>query len=127
MSSHGQTNLGTAEIKAFVPAKDLARSLEFYEALGFTRDFANDELASLRVGAAAFLLQAFFVKEHAENFMMSLLVENLAAWHERATQVAKQFEVHIGQPEDRPWGLRDFTLVDPTGVLWRIAQAPSSR
>jgi uncharacterized glyoxalase superfamily protein PhnB len=25
-------------------------------------------------------------------------------------------------PEDRPWGMRDFVLVDPTGVLWRIAQ-----
>jgi uncharacterized glyoxalase superfamily protein PhnB len=22
--------------------------------------------------------------------------------------------------EDRSWGLRDFILVDPTGVLWRI-------
>jgi uncharacterized glyoxalase superfamily protein PhnB len=25
-------------------------------------------------------------------------------------------------PADRPWGLRDFIIVDPTGVLWRIGQ-----
>jgi uncharacterized glyoxalase superfamily protein PhnB len=25
-------------------------------------------------------------------------------------------------PADRPWGMRDFVIVDPTGVLWRIAQ-----
>jgi uncharacterized glyoxalase superfamily protein PhnB len=21
-----------------------------------------------------------------------------------------------------PWGMRDFTLFDPSGVLWRVAQ-----
>jgi uncharacterized glyoxalase superfamily protein PhnB len=25
-------------------------------------------------------------------------------------------------PEDRPWGLRDFVLTDPTSVLWRIGR-----
>ena len=25
-------------------------------------------------------------------------------------------------PDERPWGMRDFTIADPTGVLWRIAQ-----
>jgi uncharacterized glyoxalase superfamily protein PhnB len=24
--------------------------------------------------------------------------------------------------DDHPWGMRDFTIADPTGVLWRIAQ-----
>jgi hypothetical protein len=23
---------------------------------------------------------------------------------------------------DRPWGMRDFTITEPTGVLWRMAQ-----
>ena len=25
-------------------------------------------------------------------------------------------------PEDRPWRIRDFVLVDPSGVLWRVGQ-----
>ena len=25
-------------------------------------------------------------------------------------------------PEDRPWQMRDFVLIDPSGVLWPIAQ-----
>jgi hypothetical protein len=25
-------------------------------------------------------------------------------------------------PEDRPWKMRDLVLVDPSDVLWRIAQ-----
>ena len=34
----------------------------------------------------------------------------------------KFFGVEVGKPQDRPWGMRDFTLFDPSGVLWRIAQ-----
>ena len=32
--------------------------------------------------------------------------------------------LHYGAepPEDRPWNMRDLVLVDPSGVLWRIAQ-----
>ncbi len=30
-------NLSTVEVKAFVPALDFALSMQFYEALGFTR------------------------------------------------------------------------------------------
>jgi uncharacterized glyoxalase superfamily protein PhnB len=29
-------------------------------------------------------------------------------------------------PADRPWGMRDFVIVDPTGVLWRIGQNTSA-
>jgi uncharacterized glyoxalase superfamily protein PhnB len=28
----------------------------------------------------------------------------------------------VPRPEDRPWGIRDFVVVDPTGVPWRIGQ-----
>jgi uncharacterized glyoxalase superfamily protein PhnB len=36
--------------------------------------------------------------------------------------VAAKYGVKVGPPEDRPWGIRDFVVVDPTGVLWRIGQ-----
>jgi hypothetical protein len=33
-----------------------------------------------------------------------------------------KYGVQIEPPEQRPRGMRDFILVGPTGVLWRIAQ-----
>jgi uncharacterized glyoxalase superfamily protein PhnB len=39
-----------------------------------------------------------------------------------ATGVVERFGAKLGQPEDRPWAMRDFTLIDPSGVLWRIGQ-----
>ncbi|MBC8056903.1 MAG: VOC family protein [Rhizobiales bacterium] len=118
-------NLAVVEIKAFVPAKDFALSMAFYEALGFTRASVFDDIAYFHCGESSFLLQDFFVETHAANCQMHLLVENVEAWHEKAKAVAERFDVRVGEPEDRPWAMRDFTLFDPCGVLWRIAQNTS--
>jgi len=53
---------------------------------------------------------------------MHLLVENIDDLHSKAPDLAGRFGVEFGEPEDRPWAMRDFTLSDPSGVLWRIAQ-----
>ena len=117
-------NLVTVEIKAFVPARDFELSKEFYRAVGFTLAWSSEELAYFHCGQASFLLQNFFVQEHAQNFQMHWLVESVDHWHARITalDVANRFGVDVGIPEDRPWAMRDFVLFDPTGVLWRIAQ-----
>ena len=115
-------NLAVVEIKAFIPAKNFALSMEFYEALGFTRASVFEDIAYFHSGESSFLLQDFFVQEHAANYQMHLLVENVDAWHEKANAVAERFNVKVGEPENQPWAMRDFTLFDPSGVLWRIAQ-----
>lgn len=115
-------NLSVVEVKAFVPARDFERSMAFYQALGFTRASVDGGIAYFHHGHSSFLLQDFYVPEHAENFLMHLLVEDVEAWHAMAKAVAQQFEVRIGEPEDQPWAMRDFVLFDPSGVLWRIGQ-----
>ena len=86
--------------------------------------WASEGLAFVRHGSTSFLLQHFFVPEHAGNFRMHLLVENVDDWHKhvRASGVVERFGARVGSPENRPWGLRYFTLIDPAGVLWRIGQ-----
>ena len=116
-------NLAAVEIKAFVPARNFELSKEFYVALGFTLASSEDGIVYFHCGNSSFLLQDFFVREHAENFQMHLLVESVDDWHEhiKAKGIAERFDVALGEPEDRPWAMRDFTLIDPCGVLWRIA------
>jgi catechol 2,3-dioxygenase-like lactoylglutathione lyase family enzyme len=117
-------NLGAVEIKAFVPARDFALSTRFYQALGFTLASSGGGVAYFHHGDCSFLLQDFFVAELASNFVMHLLVENVDDWHAhvRSQRIAEQFGVVLGEPQDQPWAMRDFTLADPSGVLWRIAQ-----
>ena len=118
------SELETVEIKAFVPARDFALSKQFYQDLGFELAWSSENMAYLHHGNCSFLLQDFYVREHADNFMMHLLVTDVDAWwrHVEAKGIASKYNVKAEAPEDRPWGLRDFILVDPTGVLWRIGQ-----
>jgi uncharacterized glyoxalase superfamily protein PhnB len=117
-------NMTTIEVKAFVPAKDFDLSKRFYRDLGFDLSWSDANLAYFRHGSSSFLLQNFYNAVHAGNFMMHLLVEDVDAWwrHVEAQGISVKYGVKADPPEDRPWGLRDFVLVDPTGVLWRIGQ-----
>ncbi|MDQ8021473.1 MAG: VOC family protein [Moraxellaceae bacterium] len=117
-------NLSVIEMKAYVPARDFEVSKAFYTAIGFQIGWSSEDMAYLHHGSASFLLQNFYVAEHADNFMMHLLVENVDDWHARivASGVAEKYGVRLDPPEDRPWGMRDFPFCDPTGVLWRIGQ-----
>lgn len=117
-------NLRPVEIKAFVPARDFALSKRFYQDLGFEIPWSDDDLAYVRLGECSFLLQNFHVPEHTANFQMHLLVESVDDWYAAlmARDIAGRYGVALGTPQDQPWAMRDFTLFDPSGVLWRIAQ-----
>jgi hypothetical protein len=117
-------NLTTLELKAFVPSKDFEVSKRFYQDLGFTVEWSNDGLAYIRHGQSKFLLQKYYVKEFAENLMMHLLVEDVDAWWQQVNEqdIASKYGVKASPPQQQPWGIRDFVLFDPTGILWRIGQ-----
>ena len=74
--------------------------------------------------ARRFCCSASYQKEHASNFMMHLLVQDVDAWwrHVQTSGMVAKYGVHAEPPSDKPWGMRDFVIVDPTGVLWRIAE-----
>lgn len=114
------------QIKALVPARDFELSLRFYASLGFVVGYKDGDVALLRRGSMAFLLQNFYVPNHADNFVMHLAVDDLARWVDLGARLATEYAAHgvrASGAELRPWGLRDMTLTDPSGVLWRIAES----
>lgn len=119
------TELQAVEAKAFVPARDFELSLRFYTSLGFTTAWSERDLAELRHGNASFLLQRFFVEEHAHNFQMHLLVTCADDWHARfeAQGIETEFGIKPGEVADQPWGVRDFVFLDPSAVMWRVGQS----
>ncbi len=117
-------NMTIVELKPYVPAKDFALSKRFYQDLGFELAWSFDDLAYLRHGDSSFLLQRSYKKEPADNFMMHLLVEDVEAWwsHVQEQGLVAKYGARVEPPSDRSWGIRDFVIIDPTGVLWRIGQ-----
>ena len=112
------------EARPFLPAKDFEKSRAFYEALGFEK-LLDGDVAIFRAGKSSFILQRFYEKEHAGNFMMQLMVDDLDAWwaHVQALDLPGNFGVGSPRaPAMQPWGLRVAYVVDPSGVLWHIAQ-----
>lgn len=124
MSHESLENLKTTEIKAFVPAKNFAKSKQFYSDLGFTQASDVGGIAYFHYGNCSFLLQDFYEPVHSENFMMHLLVEDAAAWHRQvsASGITEKYAVEVSELAEQPWGMLDFVVTDPSGVLWRIGQ-----
>ncbi len=115
----------TTEIaRPFLPAKDFELSKRFYEALGFTK-VMDGEVAIFRIGPSSFILQNYFQKEWAENFMMQLMVDDLDAWwaHITSLDLPEKFGVQMPRaPALQPWGMSVAYVFDPSGILWHVAQ-----
>ena len=113
------------DLKAFVPAKDYALAKQFYLDLGFTLNWGNNEIAEFQIGSFKFLLQPFYVKQHSENYMMSLTVEDADKWWNHIQRIGlkeKYPGIMAEPPALQAWGLRVLYLSDPTGVLWHITE-----
>ena len=117
-------NLNSVEIKAFVPAKDFALSKQLYQDVGFVMASDGGGVAYFHHGQCSFLLQDYCPPTLADNLMLHWLVEDVAAWHQALTRkaVAATYQVKMTDIVEQPWGMREFFLYDPSGVLWRIAQ-----
>ncbi|MEO7157100.1 MAG: glyoxalase [Vicinamibacterales bacterium] len=123
-SSTGSVPAGTETARPFLPAKDFDVSKRFYEALGFTK-VLDGAVAIFRIGAGSFVLQKYFQKEWAENFMMQLMVDDLDSWWAHVTSLDLPTKFGVPSPKPpavQPWGLRVAYVIDPAGVFWHVAQ-----
>ena len=77
-------------------------------------------------GTDSFILQNFYVKELADNFVLQLAVPDVNAWwseHDPA-RIAEQFGAKSPTPPSRqPWGMVVGFVHDLCGVLWHIMEA----
>ena len=118
--------MNALDFKIFVPAKDFALSLTFYQALGAKLDWRHgDGLAQLTLGGQSFLLQNFYAKDWAENFMIYLVVDDAERWYAHVLALIASGDypgVRAKAPEDKAWGERVGYIWDPCGVLIHVAQ-----
>lgn len=113
-----------ARVVPFVPSQDLGTSIAFYEALGFAKQHADHTIAIMDYQGATILIQPYWVKDWAHNWMAQLRVDDLDAWWARAeAAVGERFKPGVIKPPAmQDWGLRVAFLSDPAGVLWHVAE-----
>jgi len=114
----------SSELKTFVPSRDFEQSKQFYLDLGFEMDWEGEKTVQFSVGDDKFLLQDYYVKEFAENFMMFLFVDDVDEWWDyiQKTGIKEKYQILLKPPHNYPWGMREIHLVDPTGVFWHFGK-----
>ncbi len=119
-------DLRATDIRAFIPARDFARSKRFYASLGWDTRDVGPGLALVRLDDRQnFYLQDYYLKEVAENTMLHVTVENANDWHAHVAAVlqAGDFEgARVQAPARQPYGATVVFVHDPTGVLLHLCQ-----
>ena len=125
-TAEGDDRFAVHDVRTFVPAADFARSVAFYEALGWTTAWTTGGgLALMELGGYRFMLQDLFVKDWAENFMLTIVVSDARAWYERAVDVLARGDfgnARVAEPKAEPWGATVTYVWDPCGVLLHFTQ-----
>ena len=110
----------TEQLVVEVYARDLARSLEFYRALGFEiQSIANDFVV------LAWENHQFFLEPRPDlpapidqpQANVRIMVPDVDTYWAIAQQIGARV---IKSIEDRYYGLRDFTIADPDGLGLRF-------
>jgi hypothetical protein len=81
MSLEAASSSGTVKaMRPVVPAKDFEISKRFYIELGFEPHPLTDRLIEMQLGAFSFILQDYYVRDWADNFVVHLAVSDVNLW-----------------------------------------------
>lgn len=111
-------------IEAFVPSgSDFQKSKELFLELGFSVNWEIGDMVGFESNGCKFILQKIDNKDFAENFMLSVKVENLDEfWQEiNEKNLTEKFGVKLQEPKNFPWG-REVNMIDIAGVCWHFVE-----
>ncbi len=103
--------------KIIFPVVDMDEAIGFYRTLGFEVEAYDGGYAWVRHRGEEVLHLALVAgldptSNHAAGYFH---VQDPDAWHRTFASV-----VETGELADRPWGMREFELRDPSGNLLRV-------
>lgn len=109
-----------------LPSADLDDTIEFYRSLGFTLGYDDrDEDGYIIMSMDGASLHFFYhdaLDATGNESVCYLNVPDALAVHERwsALGLGPDDVPSLGELEDKPWGKREFSLVDPDGNVLRV-------
>ena len=118
-------DLCVSDVRPFIGAKDFDISRAFYEALGWTTDYLDDQLALMTNGAQRLYLQRYYQKDWLENTMLHLTVADAAACHAQIAAVLEKGrfgDARVAPLQYQEYGALVTYVWDPAGVLLHLAE-----
>ena len=111
-------------LQPFVPSgSDFEKAKEFFIELGFSISWDAGDYIGFAKDSCHFILQKFNNREFAENFMLTVGIENADEFKKEMTdkKLAERFGIRIGEVTDMPYG-REVNVIDMAGVCWHFVQ-----
>lgn len=107
-------------VKPILPVADMDAAIDFYRGLAFEVNAYDDGYAWVKHCSWEYLhLRRVDGLDPAVNEASAYIhVADAAQWH--AALVAQSSNDVVGELVDEPWGMREFSIVDPAGNLLRF-------
>ena len=111
-------------LQPFVPSgKDFERSKQFFQQLGFTTRWDAGDYVSFEKDGCRFILQKFDNQEFAENFMITVGVDDADEFRKDVIEkdLPGKFGIRISEVSDQSYG-KEVNIIDLAGVCWHFVQ-----
>jgi predicted enzyme related to lactoylglutathione lyase len=111
---------GGVDVTPILPVRDLDEGVRFYESAGFDARAYDGGFAFVALhDDGAFdldLVEGLDPENNAAGCY--IVVDRVDEWHAELVAAG----LAVTSPEDQPWGMREFTLTDPSGNRVRIGR-----
>ncbi len=111
-------------LEPFVPSgSNFEGSKQFFQELGFNINWDAGDYIGFERDGCKFILQKYDNKEFAENFMLSVKVDDVQEFRKSVIekQLPEKFGIKIGQPTEQPYG-KEVNIIDIAGVCWHFVE-----
>jgi len=111
-------------LEPFVPSgSNFEGSKQFFKELGFNINWDAGDYIGFEKDGCKFILQKYDNKDFAENFMISVKINNAEEFWKEANEkkLAEKFGIKIGKPAQMPYG-KEVNIIDLAGVCWHFVE-----
>ena len=111
-------------LQPFVPSgSNFEASKQFFLEIGFNMNWDAGDYVGFDNNGCKFILQKFDNKAFAENFMLTIGVENADEFRKEVLEkkLPEKFGIRIGEVSNMPYG-REVNIIDIAGVCWHFVQ-----
>lgn len=111
-------------LEPFVPSgNNFDGSKQFFQALGFKMVWENGGYAGFDRDGCKFILQNFNNQEFAQNFMVTVNIENVTSFRNSILEkkLPERYGIRVGQITQQPYG-KEVNVIDIAGVCWHFVE-----
>ena len=111
-------------LEPFVPSgADFEASRQFFLELGFSVNWDAGDYIGLQKDECRFILQKYDQPAFAQNFMLSVKVDNVEEFRSGVLvkNLPEKYGIRIGQITQQPYG-KEVNVIDIAGLCWHFVE-----